>query len=77
MTTVLRIAGWPDAEQPVMVVGHQPTLGELVSRLLDGRRAPAAIGMGSVWWLRGRERKGRSEATLLLAIEPEILARGT
>jgi len=74
-TTMLRIAGWPDAQQPVMVVGHQPTLGELASRLLDGRRAPAAMGTGSVVWLRGRERKGRSEATLLLAIEPEILAR--
>lgn len=77
VTTVLQIAGWPDAQQPVMVVGHQPTLGELASRLLEGRRAPAAMGTGSVWWLRGRDRKGRSEATLLLAIEPEILARGT
>jgi phosphohistidine phosphatase len=76
-TTMLRIAGWPDAEVPVMVVGHQPTLGELASRLLDGRRAPASMGTGSVWWLRGRERKGRSEAALMLAIEPEILARGT
>lgn len=76
-TTMLRIAGWPDAGAPVMVVGHQPTLGELVSRLLDGRRAPADMGTGSVWWLRGRERKGRIEAVLLLAIEPEILARAT
>jgi hypothetical protein len=33
------------------------------------------MGTGSVWWLRGRERKGRNEAVLLLAIEPEILAR--
>lgn len=76
VATVLQIAGWPDAKEPVMVVGHQPTLGELASKLLDGRRAPAAMGTGSVWWLRGRERKGRNEAVLLLAIEPEILARG-
>lgn len=75
VTTVLRIAGWPDAAQPVMVVGHQPTLGALASRLLDGRRAPAAMGTGSLWWLRGRESRGRHEVTLLLAIEPEILVR--
>ncbi len=61
----------------MLVVGHQPTLGELASRLLEGRRTAAAIGTGAVWWLRGRERKGRSEAELLLALEPEILARGT
>jgi phosphohistidine phosphatase len=76
VTAVLRIAGWPDAGAPVMVVGHQPTLGELASRLLDGRRAPVAMGTGSVWWLRGTERRGRYETTLLLAIEPEILERG-
>ena len=73
--TALRCAGWPDAGQAVLVVGHQPTLGELAARLLEGRRTAAAIGTGAVWWLRGRERKGRSEAELLLALEPEILAR--
>ncbi len=76
VTTVLRVTGWPDAEGTVMVVGHQPTLGDLASRLLEGRRAPAAMGTGSAWWLRARGRKGRSEAALLLALEPEILARG-
>jgi phosphohistidine phosphatase len=76
VTTVLRVAGWPDAQGAVLVVGHQPTLGELASRLLDGCRAAAEMGTGSVWWLRDRRRKGGSEAALLLAIEPEILARG-
>ena len=73
--TALRCAGWPDAGQAVLVVGHQPTLGELAARLLEGRRTAAAIGTGAVWWLRGRERKGRSEAELLPHPQPEILAR--
>ena len=73
---LLAIAGWPDAEHPVLIVGHQPTLGDLASRLLEGRRAAAAIGTGAVWWLRGKARAGRGEAELLLALEPEILERG-
>jgi phosphohistidine phosphatase len=72
---VLRIAGWPGGEQPVLIVGHQPTLGEVASRLLGGSPAAAAMGVGAIWWLRSKERKGRTEAMLLLAIEPEILER--
>jgi phosphohistidine phosphatase len=73
VAALLRIAGWPEGKRPVMLVGHQPTLGETAARLIDGRQASWRIGAGAVWWLRSRQRKGRSDATLLLAIEPEIL----
>jgi phosphohistidine phosphatase len=73
VATLLRIAGWPDSERPVMLVGHQPALGETAARLIDGRQASWRIGAGAVWWLRSVQRKGRSNAVLLLAIEPEIL----
>lgn len=72
---LLRCAGWPDAPRPVLVVGHQPTLGEVAALLVDGRQAGWRLGAGGVWWLRRRERKGRSEADLLLALETEILER--
>lgn len=70
---LLRAVGWPDAKRPVMLVGHQPTLGEVAAQLVEGRSAQARIGKGAIWWLRSRARKGKSEAKLLLAIEPEIL----
>ncbi len=73
VATLLRIAGWPESERPVMLVGHQPTLGETAARLIDGRQASWRIGAGAVWWLRSKQRKGRSDGVLLLAIEPEIL----
>jgi phosphohistidine phosphatase len=72
---LLEAAGWPDAAQPVLAVGHQPTLGEAAARLLEGKRTPASMGVGAVWWLRSLDRKERGEAELLLALEPEILAR--
>ncbi len=73
--TLLRVAGWPESERPVMLVGHQPTLGETAARLIDGRDASWRIGKGAIWWLRSKKRKNRGEAILLLALEPEILER--
>ncbi len=35
-SAVLAAAGWPDAREPVLVVGHQPTLGEVAAYLLTG-----------------------------------------
>jgi phosphohistidine phosphatase len=73
---LLRAVAWPDAKRAVMLIGHQPTLGAVAARLVEGRAGEARIGKGAVWWLRSRARKGGSEAKLLLAIEPEMLERG-
>ena len=46
---VLAAAGWPDAVHPVLIVGHQPTLGRVAARLLagvDGDPARDADGDG-------------------------------
>lgn len=72
---VLDAAGWPRSERPVMVVGHQPTLGELAAKLVEGRGTGWDLGAGAVCWLQGRAHEGKREAALLLWIEPEILER--
>ncbi len=74
--TCLAASGWPESGRPVLVVGHQPTLGEVAARLVDGRPVAWALGAGSVCWLQSRPRKGRSEASVLASIEAEILLRG-
>jgi phosphohistidine phosphatase len=55
---VLKAARWPEAVEPVLVVGHQPTLGMVASQLLAGSALPWAIKKGAVWWLRSRDRDG-------------------
>jgi len=75
VAALLKIADWPRAERPVLVVGHQPTLGEVAARLIDGRQATWQFGACGLCWMRSGPRKGRSEATLLLAMESEILER--
>jgi phosphohistidine phosphatase len=75
VATHLGIAGWPDSGQAVLLVGHQPTLGEMASRLIDGGDESWRLGVGAVYWLRTSESGGLGEAELLVAIAPEILER--
>jgi phosphohistidine phosphatase len=59
---------WPRAEGVVLVVGHQPTLGRVASRLLEGDAIDRGLGPGSVLWLSSQPRPGR-EAVLKVAAD--------
>jgi phosphohistidine phosphatase len=70
---VLHAAQWPHAKTAVLVVGHQPSLGETIARLLGMDAPSVAIRKGAVWWLRTRERDGQ-EQTVVWAVEsPETV----
>ena len=71
--SVLAAAGWPDAREPVLVVGHQPTLGEIAAMLLAGESAPWSVKKGAVWWLSNRTRDGESGVVLKVAIGPDLV----
>ena len=64
---LLAAARWPDAKEPVLVVGHQPTLGLVASLLIAGEAQPWAVKKGAAWWLRRRDRAG-DEQTVLVAV---------
>ncbi len=67
-------ARWPDAREPVLVVGHQPLLGLVAAYLLCGQGAQAwSVRKGAAWWLRGRERAGEFQVTLHAAVSPELV----
>ena len=51
VAALLKAARWPDAIEPVLVVGHQPTLGRLAALLLDGEEEDRSMAKGAVWWL--------------------------
>jgi phosphohistidine phosphatase len=48
---VLDAVGWPDGATIVLVVGHEPTLGEVVDRLLDGEATGRPLQKGALVWL--------------------------
>ncbi|MED5618698.1 SixA phosphatase family protein [Ideonella sp. BN130291] len=65
---VLQAADWPNAKVPVLVVGHQPTMGLVASWLMTGQQQHWWVQKAGVWWLRS-ERDDR--ATLLAMRTPE------
>ncbi|RYF18561.1 MAG: histidine phosphatase family protein [Comamonadaceae bacterium] len=70
---ILETCGWPRAAHPVLVVGHQPALGELVARLLDIEGGQCEIEKGAVWWLRKGEEGARAEAVLRTVQSPDLI----
>lgn len=70
---ILEVAQWPDARQPVLVVGHQPVLGELIAQLLGFQLPSCPVRKGSVWWFRTRERDGHVQTILLTVQSPETI----
>ena len=70
---LLKAARWPDASEPVMVIGHQPTLGFVASYLLSEQPQDWTIKKGAVWWIRGRNREDREQVILQAVQSPDCL----
>lgn len=70
---VLAAAGWPDASGSVLVVGHQPTLGEAASLLLFGEAKGLSIKKGGLIWLTNRVRGEQPQTILKAAITPDMV----
>ena len=65
---------WPDGvKRCVLVVGHQPTLGEVAALLLGGDEAQWSVKKGAVWWLSSRVRADETQVVLRAAITPDLL----
>ena len=47
--SILAEAGWPHGAQ-VLVVGHQPTLGQVAAILLGGKAGEVSVRKGSILW---------------------------
>lgn len=70
---LLAAARFPRSREAVLVVGHNPTLGLALARLLEAADTtqPWVIKKGSVWWLRTRDREGGDQVTLHAVIGPD------
>ena len=70
---LLEAVQWPHAKGCVVVVGHQPTLGQALSRLLALQASECAITKGAVWWLRSREREEGSQTVVVTVQTPDLM----
>lgn len=70
---LLALAQWPDARTPVLVVGHQPTLGQVAGQLLGSLEQALSVRKGALWWLRNRVRMDAHTTLIHCVQSPEML----
>lgn len=59
--------------ETLLIVGHQPTLGQLAARLLAGQNHDWTVKKGGIWWFQGRERGGSAQMVLKTVLAPDQL----
>jgi len=70
---LLELVQWPTAKSPILVIGHQPILGETIAHLLGLQEADCPVKKGALWWLRNRDRDGESQTVVVTVQSPEVL----
>lgn len=70
---LLELVQWPEAKGTLLVIGHQPTLGQTVAQLIGLSAAECSVKKGAVWWLRNREREAISKTVIVTVQSPEVL----
>ncbi|GAA4016247.1 SixA phosphatase family protein [Actimicrobium antarcticum] len=73
--SLLAAANWPDNREPVVLVGHQPSLGQLAALLISGVEQDWAIRKGNVWWIAQREGEDASGNFLRAVMAPELITK--
>ena len=64
---VLAAANWPNSKEAVLVIGHQPTLGQVAALIMAGVEQDWDMRKASAWWFSQRE-PGDASSTYLKAV---------
>ena len=70
---LLELANWPHARSSVLIVGHQPTLGQVIGQLVGLTDHEVSVRKGSVWWLRHRIRPDQASTVVYCVQTPDML----
>lgn len=70
---LLAAVQWPSSKNTVLVIGHQPTLGEAVAKVLGFQKPECSVKKGAVWWLRSRLRHEGDQSILVTVQSPDML----
>ena len=70
---LLELVQWPHNKYPMLVIGHQPVLGQVIAQLVGLKDSECAVKKGALWWLRSRNRDGQSQTVVVTVQSPEVL----
>lgn len=70
---ILTWLDWPHQAPNILVVGHQPFLGQIAAHLLGMQSPECAVRKGALWWLKQRERNAEMQTILHSVTNPEQL----
>jgi phosphohistidine phosphatase len=70
---VLKAAGWPDRSGTVVIVGHQPTLGQAAALAVTGKAAEWSVKKGAIWWLASRDRETGARVYVRAVISADLV----
>lgn len=60
-------------KNPILLIGHQPWIGDIVMQLTQLPKSACAVKKSSVWWLRAREKNQQIQIHLLAVVNPDIV----
>ncbi len=72
---ILRTANWPLSKEAVLIVGHQPTLGQVAALLLAGQPQDWNIKKANAWWISQREPNDPDSLVLRAVMAPELVIK--
>ena len=72
---VLRAANWPKGKEAVLVVGHQPTLGQVAALLVGGREGYWEMKKANAWWIVQKEADDPDSLYLKAVMAPELIVK--
>ncbi len=73
---LLGVAGWPDGmgkrHGAILLIGHQPALGQLAALLLSGHEESWSIKKGGLWWFTNRVREDETQTILRAVMSADL-----
>lgn len=72
---ILAVTHWPKSREPVLIIGHQPSLGQLAALLITGTEQDWPIRKGCVWWIAQRIRDDGTQTYVRAVMAPELVLK--
>ena len=72
---ILRAVNWPNTKETVLVVGHQPTLGQVAALLMTGKAQGWEMKKAAAWWFVQREAQNPDSLILKAVMTPELIVK--